>query len=63
MYTSPNFEDNKHCIFVVRNMLLKQHLMEITFEEFDLEESDNCEFDSLRIQAGERQGKKREHSQ
>ena len=44
-------------------MLLKQHLMEITFEEFDLEESDNCEFDSLRIQAGERQGKKREHSQ
>ena len=56
-YTSPTFQDNRHCVVVVRNTLLRNHLVEITFDKFDLEESDDCMFDSLKILAGEREGK------
>ena len=60
-YTSPTFQDSRHCVVVARNTLLRNHLVEITFDKFDLEESDDRMFDSLKILAGERDGNIREN--
>lgn len=53
-YTTPTFQDNKHCIVVIRNTLFDHHVVEITFTKFEMEDSTNCTFDSLEILAGER---------
>ena len=52
-YIAPTYQDNRQCIVVIKNTLLRNHVMEVKFVKFDLEESDNCEFDSLKIMAGE----------
>ena len=55
-YTAPTYQDNRHCIIVIRNTLLRNHVIEVTFIKFDLEESDDCEYDSLKILTGEHEG-------
>ncbi|XP_060591459.1 uncharacterized protein LOC132746360 isoform X1 [Ruditapes philippinarum] len=54
VYTAPEYENNKDCIVVVRNDQLPNHVVQIEFDYFDIEESDNCIFDSLRVLSGER---------
>jgi hypothetical protein len=56
VYTAPEYENNKDCIVVVRNDQLPNHVVQIEFDYFDIEESDNCIFDSLRVLSGERNG-------
>ncbi|KAL4227101.1 hypothetical protein ACF0H5_015075 [Mactra antiquata] len=55
VYTSPYMENNKHCIIVIRNTLLEGHIVQAKFEYFDIEDSENCMFDSLQIYSGERE--------
>ena len=52
-YTTPTYQDNRQCTVVIKNTLFRNHVMEVKFVKFDLEESDNCSFDSLKIMAGE----------
>lgn len=56
IYTSPYLENNKHCIIVVRNTLLRDHVVQIKFLYFEMEESEDCVFDYLKIFSGERNG-------
>ncbi|XP_053378376.1 uncharacterized protein LOC128548056 [Mercenaria mercenaria] len=54
IYAAPEYENNKECIIVVRNTQLPRHVVQIEFLYFDIEDSDNCMFDSLKILSGER---------
>lgn len=56
IYTAPGFKENKDCVVVVRNILLPRHVVQIEFLYFEIEDSDNCMFDSLKVISGERKG-------
>ena len=56
VYTAPLYENNKECVVVVRNELLPSHVVQIEFVYFEIEDSDNCMFDSLYLRSGERNG-------
>jgi len=52
--TSPgypdNYEDNVRCFYYIHNPF--NHLMTITFQTFDIEYIDDCEFDYLMVGIG-----------
>ncbi|KAK3588012.1 hypothetical protein CHS0354_014543 [Potamilus streckersoni] len=48
------YPDKKHCVNVFRNTLDPNAIIQAEFLSFDLEESDNCTFDSMAIYFGVR---------
>ncbi|KAH3892707.1 hypothetical protein DPMN_016832, partial [Dreissena polymorpha] len=53
LYTAPEYEDDRHCVLVVRTATYN-HVVQVHFNRFKIEDSDNCEFESLNIFSGER---------
>jgi len=52
----PSYKENKNCVVVVRNSLMDRGKVQVTFDRFfQLEESDNCIYDNLTVQSGERE--------
>lgn len=51
----PEYQDNKECVIVARTSAPKS-VVQLKFLTFEMEEYDNCIFDSLTIYTGERNG-------
>lgn len=55
-YAVPEYQNNKECV-VVAHTTFPDHVVQLEFQQFEIEESDDCMFDSLRLYTGERDGK------